>query len=122
MLRNFGRRVRHVRMAMGLSQRALAAMIGIDQSVISRFENGRAPGIRFDKVISIIAALDIDRLDGLRATRMPPRATELLPEDLSADDARWGIEPGDPGAVDAPRGIEEGSSSADALWDIKTRL
>lgn len=116
-LRNFGRRVRQVRMAMGLSQRALAAIVGVDQSVISRFENGRAPGIRFDKVAAILAALDIDRLDGLRPRTPPARVSGLLPEEPTPDDALWGIAAG-LGADDARSGIEPGADTDDALWGI----
>jgi transcriptional regulator with XRE-family HTH domain len=116
-LRRFGRRVGQVRMAMGLSQRELAAIVGVDQSVISRFENGRAPGIRFDKVASILAALDIDRLDGLRPRSTPAWATEFLPREPTRDDAPWGIEPR-LAADDAHSGIELGAAAFDALWDI----
>ena len=107
-LRNIGRRVRHLRMAMGLSQRALAAMTDIDQSVISRFENGLAPGMRVDKAAAILAALGADRLDRLQPADPTSWAASLAPANLATDDALWGIE-SDPGAVDALWGIEMGA-------------
>jgi transcriptional regulator with XRE-family HTH domain len=86
-LRNLGRRVTHLRLALGISQRSLAAMTGIDQSVISRFENGRAAGMRVDKLAAILAALGVDRLDRLQPSVVTRSAT-----DLKAADAPWGIE------------------------------
>ena len=59
------------RVGQGLSQRNLEALTGVDQSTISRLENGSAAGLRLDKLAVIIAVLDLDRFDQLR----PPAPT-----------------------------------------------
>lgn len=68
-LQRIGRTVMLARLGQGLSQRQLEAMTRVDQSTICRFENGRAPGIRLDKVARMIAVLGIDQFDSLRAIR-----------------------------------------------------
>ena len=54
------------RVGQGLSQRNLEALTGVDQTTISRLENGSAAGLRLDKLAVIIAVLDLDRFDQLR--------------------------------------------------------
>ena len=58
-----GRAVEHARGRQLLSQEALEARSGIDQSTISRFEHGLAPGLRLDRVAHILAGLGVDHLD-----------------------------------------------------------
>jgi transcriptional regulator with XRE-family HTH domain len=64
-----GRSAMLARLGQGLSQRRLEGMIGVDQTTISRLENGLAPGLRLDKLATLIAVLGVDHFDRLQ----PPR-------------------------------------------------
>jgi transcriptional regulator with XRE-family HTH domain len=64
-----GRTAMLARLGHGLSQRRLEGMTGVDQTTICRLENGKAPGLRLDKLARIIAVLGVDRFDRLQ----PPR-------------------------------------------------
>lgn len=55
-----GRAVELARARRHISQEMLEARSGIDQSTISRFERGLAPGLRLDRVAQILAGLDVD--------------------------------------------------------------
>jgi DNA-binding Xre family transcriptional regulator len=57
-LEALGRIVRQARRDVGATQHKLAAAVGVDQSVISRLENGKLTGLRFRRVGAIIALLD----------------------------------------------------------------
>ncbi|HEX7473092.1 MAG TPA: helix-turn-helix transcriptional regulator [Candidatus Limnocylindrales bacterium] len=70
-LDRIGRTTMLARVGQGQSQRGLGALTSIDQSTISRLENGSAAGLRLDKLAAIIAVLDLDRFDQLR----PPAPT-----------------------------------------------
>ena len=50
--------IRRKRMWLGWTQRVLGAQAGIDQSVISRLENGRQYGLHWKRFADIAAALD----------------------------------------------------------------
>lgn len=50
--------VRDGRATRGLSQRALASRVGLSQSTVSRFERGRAEGLRAAWIARLLAALD----------------------------------------------------------------
>lgn len=52
-----GAGLRRERNSRGWSQRSLASAAGVDQSLISRLENGVAPGIRYDRFARILWAL-----------------------------------------------------------------
>jgi transcriptional regulator with XRE-family HTH domain len=52
-----GDSIREARRRAGLSQRALAARSGLDQSVISRLENGKMPNLRWWRFAGLVAAL-----------------------------------------------------------------
>jgi transcriptional regulator with XRE-family HTH domain len=52
-----GGRLRVLRHSSGLSQRALEARSGVSQSVICRLENGKAPGLRLDRLAAILAVI-----------------------------------------------------------------
>ena len=69
MLQRIGRTVMLARLGQGLSQRDLGALSHVDQSTICRLENSRAPGLRLDKLATIIAVLGIDEFDSLRSIR-----------------------------------------------------
>ena len=61
-----GAEVRRRRYALGWSQRVLEARSGIDQTVISRIENGKQYGIRWSRFARLV-----DALGGLGP--LPPR-------------------------------------------------
>jgi transcriptional regulator with XRE-family HTH domain len=52
-----GAEVRRRRYALGWSQRVLEAQSGIDQTVISRIENGKQYGIRWSRFARLVDAL-----------------------------------------------------------------
>jgi hypothetical protein len=52
-----GSGLRRERHRLDWSQRKLAEVAGVDQSLISRLENGLAPGIRYERFIRILWAL-----------------------------------------------------------------
>ena len=59
-----GAAVKRRRMAIRWSQRDLESGSGVDQTVISRLENGILPGIRFSRFARLVAAtngLEVDR-------------------------------------------------------------
>jgi len=59
-----GAAVKRRRMAIRWSQRDLEMASGVDQTVISRLENGILPGIRFSRFARLVAAmngLEVDR-------------------------------------------------------------
>jgi transcriptional regulator with XRE-family HTH domain len=53
-----GHVIRRARRDVGVSQHTLAEVVGVDQSVISRLENGKLTGIRLPRLGAIVAALD----------------------------------------------------------------
>lgn len=55
---DLGRAVRHARHAAGLSQRALAARLGVSQRWLTELETGK-PKILDDRLFDVIAALGI---------------------------------------------------------------
>jgi transcriptional regulator with XRE-family HTH domain len=66
-----GRQVFFARVAQGLSQRQLERLCGVDQTTISRLERGLAPGLRLERLATIMAVLGIS---DLRAIAPPPDA------------------------------------------------
>jgi transcriptional regulator with XRE-family HTH domain len=54
-----GSTFRQIRHARGLTQRQLEARSGVSQSVISRFENGKAPWLSATLIARLLAALDL---------------------------------------------------------------
>ena len=53
-----GSGLRRARRERGWSQRELARLASVDQSLISRLENGIAPGIRYERFVRILWALE----------------------------------------------------------------
>jgi hypothetical protein len=53
----FGRMIRDARVALGMSQAGLGRACGIHQSMISRIENGKLPGLGFHRVVVLIYVL-----------------------------------------------------------------
>jgi transcriptional regulator with XRE-family HTH domain len=52
-----GAAIKRRRLALGWTQRFLEAQSGIDQTVISRIENGRQYGLRWTRFADLVAAL-----------------------------------------------------------------
>jgi DNA-binding XRE family transcriptional regulator len=52
-----GESVRRARHRTGLSQADLGRLCALDQSIISRLENGKLPSLRFWRLAQVIAAL-----------------------------------------------------------------
>lgn len=57
----FGREVQRLRKALGLSQAALAGIVGIDSTYLSRIERGEAAPPLIPKVIALADALGVAR-------------------------------------------------------------
>jgi transcriptional regulator with XRE-family HTH domain len=71
-----GQLVRRRRERLGLSQRQLELLTGIDQSVISRLENGRLAGLRWSRFARLVEAIG-----GLaEADPQPAWTTRFLPQ------------------------------------------
>jgi len=59
----------------GLTQRALEALTGLDQTTISKFERGKLPGLRLHHVARIrLACRTAKRVDSSYGRRQPTRA------------------------------------------------
>jgi hypothetical protein len=56
-LQRIGQLVRRRRRLLGLSQRQLERLSGVDQTVISRLENGRLGGLRWSRFARLVGAL-----------------------------------------------------------------
>jgi DNA-binding Xre family transcriptional regulator len=70
-----GRLVRRRRERIGLSQRQLQQLSGLDQSVISRLETGQLLGLRFSRLAHLV-----DALGGIgEADPLPSWATRYMP-------------------------------------------
>ena len=57
-LRRLGEQLRRARLGRGWSQRNLERASGVDQTTISRLENGRLANLRLLRLVSLIAALE----------------------------------------------------------------
>ncbi|MGZ8437381.1 MAG: helix-turn-helix domain-containing protein [Candidatus Limnocylindrales bacterium] len=77
-----GRLVRRRRGRIGLSQRELETLSGLDQSVISRLETGQLRGLRFSRLARLVGALG-----GIGdADPLPAWATRYAPSSRDAGD------------------------------------
>lgn len=80
-----GQRVRVTRARLGLSQRGLERLAGVDQSVISRFERGQRPKLSATAVARILVALGIVEVEyppgSGRLVRTIPRRLDLIARD-----------------------------------------
>jgi len=56
-LKEIGGLVRRRRHQIGMTQRRLGSITGIDQSMISRIENGRIKGVKFRRFARLVGAL-----------------------------------------------------------------
>ncbi len=65
------------RTRLGLSQRQLAWRVGLNQSTVSRLENGTLRGISFKNLATIVGVLSAS--PGFRIVGGPPAPTRRLP-------------------------------------------
>jgi transcriptional regulator with XRE-family HTH domain len=82
-----GRTIRRRRASLGLSQRQLEALSEIDQTVISRLENGKQTGLRWVRLAQLV-----DALDGLES----PKDRQPLPVGTAALAPAHPIAPAEP--------------------------
>lgn len=75
-IRQLGEIVRSARRDAGASQRTLARVIGVNQSVISRLETGKLRGLKLRHLGAIIAVLD-GRVEYFIRLRVKPAARRL---------------------------------------------
>jgi len=68
-----GATLKERRLAAGLTQRELETLTGIDQTVISRLENGKQYGLRWSRYAILVAVLD--ERQGIRLDAQPWWAT-----------------------------------------------
>ena len=85
-----GQMVRNRRHRLGWSQRYLEMLSGLDQTVISRIENGRQFGVRWCRFADLV-----DALGGLDGLSHEPSLLAKAPFG-----ARYAVEPPDPRSID----------------------
>ena len=97
-----GAAIRRKRLSLGWTQRVLEAESGIDQTVISRIENGRQYGLRWSRLAVLIDAMGGLDARGFEDSRPPPRPRYSTPEPRPRIDLIDGAdEPIDDGESDA---------------------
>lgn len=82
---SFGQRIKELRRARGLSQRALAAQAGLDFTYLSKIENDRlehTPSIRM--IQDLARALEVDELELMDLARKVPSPFEAIARDRDA--------------------------------------
>ena len=75
-----GAAIRRRRLSLGWTQRVLEAESGIDQTVISRIENGKQYGLRWSRLAELIDALGGLDARGFEARPPLPRPSFATPE------------------------------------------
>src|SRR5689334_5733917 len=75
---SFGSILRQTRQKAGISQRELAARIGLDFSYISKVENDRLPPPAADTIVAICRALNIDPDELLTLVGKLPRGVQKM--------------------------------------------
>jgi transcriptional regulator with XRE-family HTH domain len=75
----FGRLIRQARFRSGMSQRQLEWVCGVDQTAISRLENGRIRHMRVQRVAAVVAGLAGYMTIHRDQVPMPERAARRLP-------------------------------------------
>ena len=79
MEKSFGQRLQELRRAAGISQRDLAAEVGVDFSYISKLENDRLPPPAADTIVKICKVLNVSPDELLALTgKMTSDAKEML--------------------------------------------
>ena len=92
-----GGEVRRRRVALGWTQRMLEAYSGVDQTVISRIENGKQYGIRWSRFALLVDALGgfgpLPVREPWPGPRLPPRdpqnVVDLSTGDIDSDSDDW---------------------------------
>jgi len=103
-----GAMIKRWRLRAGHTQRQLEALTGIDQTVISRLENGRQYGLRWSRFATLIAVLG--GFDDGRSEPQPPwwvTYDVAVPEYWRESLRQQGLLPPDASAPDSPEaGVE----------------
>src|SRR5207248_2077227 len=85
MERTFGKALQELRRGAGISQRDLAARVGVDFSYISKVENDRLPPPAADTIVKICEELEVPADELLALTRkMPSDVKEKLSSSAAA--------------------------------------
>lgn len=84
-MRFLGRLIRQARYRSGMSQRQLEWVCGVDQTVISRLENGRIRHMRAQRVALVVAGLAGYMVFPRGDEPMPERAPRQLPGSADGD-------------------------------------
>jgi transcriptional regulator with XRE-family HTH domain len=107
-LARLGAAVRGARTSYGLSQLQLEWRSGVDQSAISRLENGIAPGMQMVRLARIAAALPHSRLFGFDAagSEAPPPPPSRIPPPRYAPSRIQGVDALEMGAVETDESDE----------------
>ena len=84
-MRRLGEQLRRARLGRGWSQRGLERASGVDQTTISRLENGRLVNLGFLRIVALVAALEGTWQIFPPDPPDPPTPSALLPPPLPSD-------------------------------------
>src|SRR4051794_41721830 len=82
------RAIRDVRLARGLSLRALSARAGLPYSTLSKLENGKM-ALTYDKLIRLAQALNVDLKDIIAKAEQPPAAVAVGRRSVTRAGHEW---------------------------------
>lgn len=83
--KTFGQTLKEIRRSKGVTQRQLAAAVGVDFSYISKVENDRMPPPAADTIVKICEKLDVSPDELLAMTgKMPTPVKEAISENPAA--------------------------------------
>lgn len=83
--KTFGQTLKEIRRKKGVTQRELAAAVGVDFSYISKIENDRMPPPAADTIVKICEMLDVPPDNLLAMTgKMPTQIKEAISENPAA--------------------------------------
>src|SRR3954453_9100568 len=82
------RAIRQVRLAQGLSLRALSARAGLPYSTLSKLENGKM-ALTYDKLIRLAQALNVDLKDIIAEAEQPPAAVAVGRRSVTRAGHEW---------------------------------
>ena len=88
---DIGQKIRHARLAKGLTQEELGKLVGLQKSAIAKYENGRVVNIKRSTLQKLANALDLRGSD-LIIEASPEEAAELSARVLLDDDLMGALE------------------------------
>src|SRR6266516_4713276 len=107
-----GRAIRGLRRYHGLTQRELGERCGLDQSTISRLENGRVVSVRLSRVLDVLEVMGVERIgfrsryEGATIAAFMARKADAYHSDVSR-----------PNPVDEHARMSDASYAADGHMD-----